>query len=446
MMADVEAMFHQVRAQHCDSLCFLWWPGNDLSKEPDEYQMMVHLFGSVSSPTCANFALRKTVDDNSDQFSHDTITTVKRNFYVDDCLKSSKSEQAAIATAEELRALLSKGGFRLTKWLSNSRKVIESIPITKRSKLVKEIRFGELPTELALGVLWNVESDAFGFTISAKNKPCTRRGILSVVSSVYDPLGFAAPFILLAKHILQELCRLNIGWDDPIPEEFAKRWGTWLNDLPNLENLKIQRCFQSGDFGEVVSAELHHFFDASHRGYGAVSYLCLTNDKQDRSCSFVMGKSRLSPLKTVTIPRLELSAALQATKLDKSIKKEIDIPINESVFWTDSTCFLSYIASTDKRFHTFVANRVSSIREASFPSQWNYVDTKSNPADDASRGLQVEELLQNKRWLVVREGSEFQLRSKECWPEQSNSSDRVIEVTDPELKKNEDFRCKCNHS
>ena len=273
MMADVEAMFHQVRVRHsdCDSLRFLWWPANDLSKEPDEYQMMVHLFGSVSLPTCANFALRKTADDNSDQFSHDTITTVKRNFYVDDCLKSSKSEQAAIATAEELRLLLSKGGFRLTKWLSNSRKVIESIPMIERSKLVKEIRFGELPTERALGVLWNVESDVFGFAISAKNKPCTRRGILSVVSSVYDPLGFAAPFILLAKQILQELCRLNIGWDDPIPEEFAKRWGTWLSDLPKLESLKIQRCFQPVDFGEVVSAELHHFSDASQRGYGAVS-------------------------------------------------------------------------------------------------------------------------------------------------------------------------------
>ena len=347
--------------------------------------MMVHLFGSVSSPTCANFRLRKTADDNSDQSSHDTITTVKRNFYVDDCLKSSKGEF--------LHALLSKGGFWLTKWLSISRKVIESIPITKRSKLVKEIRFGELPTERALGVLWNVESDAFGFIILAKNKPCTRQGILSVVLSVYDPLGFAAPFILLAKQILQELCRLNIGWDDPIPEEFAKWWGTWLSDLPKLEYLKIQHCFQPVDFGEIVSAELHNFSHAFQRGYGAVLYLCLTNDKQDRSCSFVMGKSRLSPLKTVTIPRLELPAAVLATKLDKSIKKEIDILINQSVFWTDSTCVVSYIASTDKRFHTFVANRVSSIRKASFPSQWNYVDTKSNPADDASRGLQVEELM-----------------------------------------------------
>lgn len=158
MMADVEAMFHQVRVPvpDCDSLQFLWWPDNDLSNEPAEYQMMVHLFGSVSSPTCANFALRQTEDDNSEQFDPETVNTVKRNFYVDDCLKSSENEQAAITTAEQLRLLLSKGGFRLTKWLSNSRRVIESIPESERFKLVKEIRFGELPTERELGVLWNV--------------------------------------------------------------------------------------------------------------------------------------------------------------------------------------------------------------------------------------------------------------------------------------------------
>ena len=438
MMADVEAMFHQVRVRlpDCDSLRFLWWPDNDLSKEPIEYQMLVHLFGSVSSPTCVNFALRQTADDNSEQFDPETVNTVKRNFYVDDCLKSSENEKAAITTAEQLRLLLSKGGFRLTKWLSNSRKVIETIPQSERSKLVKEIRFGELPAERALGVLWNIELDTFGFAIMVKDKPFTRRGILSVVSSVYDPLGFAAPFILLAKEILQSLCRTSMGWDSPIPEEYSKRWEAWLKELPKLENLKIKRCFKPPDFGEVVSAELHHFSDASQRGYGVVSYLLLTNAKEIKHCSFVMGKSRLAPLKTITIPRLELSAAVLATKLDKSIKREIDIPINDSVFWTDSTCVPSYIASQDKRFHTFVANRVSSIHEASSPLQWNYVDTKSNPADDASRGLQVEELLKNKRWL---QGPEFLWQSRENWPEQPSVGSKSIKENDPEVKKAKAF-------
>lgn len=131
----------------------------------------------------------------------------------------------------------------------------------------------DLPTERALGLLWNIEADTFGYSISLKDKPLTRQGILSVVSSVYDPLGFAAPFILLAKEILQDLCRMNIGWDDPIPDIYVKRWEAWLKDIPKLEGPKVKHCFKLPGFSEVTSSELHHFSHASQRGYGAISYL-----------------------------------------------------------------------------------------------------------------------------------------------------------------------------
>jgi hypothetical protein len=360
------------------------------------------------------------------------INTVKRDFYVDNCLKSTENEQVAINTAEQLQ-LLSKGGFRLTKWLSNSRKVIKSVPELERSKSFKEvIHFADLPTERALSVLWNVEADTFGYSISLKDKPLTRRGILSVVSSVYDPLGFAAPFILLAKEILQDLCRMNIGWDDPIPDIYVKHWEAWLKDLPKLEGLKVKRCFKPPGFSEVASSELHHFSDASQHGYGAISYLRMIDAKEEVHCAFVMGKSRLAPLKSVTIPQLELSAAVLATKLDKTIRKEIDIPINDSFFWMDSTCVLSYILNEDKRFHTFVADCVSTIHDASSPSQWNYVDTKSNPADDASRGLEIEDLLKNKCWL---DGQEFLWKTKDCWPKLEMDDVSKVKEDDPEVKK-----------
>ena len=121
-MADVKSMFHQVRdsPDDCDALQFLWWPNNDLNSEPEEYQMMVHLFGATSSPSCANFALQRTADDNQQEFSKEAVDSVKGNFYVDDCLKSVPSETKAIGFVNELRTLLLKGGFRLTKWISNS--------------------------------------------------------------------------------------------------------------------------------------------------------------------------------------------------------------------------------------------------------------------------------------------------------------------------------------
>ena len=180
-------------------------------------------------------------------------------------------------------------------------------------------------------------NDEFVFKISVKEKPATRRGILSIVSSVYDALGFAAPFILLAKLIMQDLCRKNLGWDDDISEDDLSGWRSWLEELPKLENLAVKRCFRPCDFDEISSSELHHFSDAPQKGYGEVSYLKIVDTRDKVHCSFVMGKSRLAPLKAVTIPRMELSAAVVATRLDQITRSKLETKIDRSYFWTDST-------------------------------------------------------------------------------------------------------------
>ena len=173
LMADVESMFHQVHVspRDYDALRFLWWSNNDLNSEPEEYQIMVHLFGATSSPSCANFGLQRTAEDNQQEFSKDAVDSVKNNFYVDDCLTSVPSENKAIVLVDELRQLLSKGGFRLNKWISNSRNVIKSIPMSERAGSVKDLLLDQLPIKRALGVRWNVESDTFGFKISMKDRP-----------------------------------------------------------------------------------------------------------------------------------------------------------------------------------------------------------------------------------------------------------------------------------
>ena len=161
-----------------------------------------------------------------------------------------------------------------------------------------------------------------------------------------------------------------------------------------------------------------------------LSYL-IVNQKGDVHCSFLIGKSRLAPLKAVTIPRMELSAAVVATRLDKMMRQELNLAIDESTFWTDSTCVLRYIENESRRFQTFVANRVSKIHDASKPSQWRYVSTNLNPADDTSRGLTTTEILENERWLM---GPAFLRKSIEHWPSQDLSNSEIQE-NDPELKK-----------
>jgi hypothetical protein len=133
---------------------------------------------------------------------------------------SSLLQTKLLHLAADLRYILQRGGFRLTKWVSNSPKVVGSIPEPERAGSVKDVCPGQPTLERALGVQWNVGLDQFGFKIKMKGKLSTRRGVLSLVSSVYDPLGFAALFVLVAKMLMQELCRKNLSWNDPIQGEY----------------------------------------------------------------------------------------------------------------------------------------------------------------------------------------------------------------------------------
>ncbi|KAJ8033471.1 hypothetical protein HOLleu_23720 [Holothuria leucospilota] len=167
IMADIRAMFHQVKVSPGDQdvLRFLWWPSNDMSKQPDVYRMGVHLFGGTWSPSCCNYALQRTADDNQEDYHSETIRTVKRNFYVDDCLKSVGNVQDAERLYTELTELLSRGGFVLAKWLSNSPSLMNRIPDEHKCKSAKGVDFSyeALPVERALGICWHVEEDCFSY-------------------------------------------------------------------------------------------------------------------------------------------------------------------------------------------------------------------------------------------------------------------------------------------
>ena len=170
--------------------------------------------------------------------------------------------------------LLKRGGFRLTKWLSNKRKVIESVPLLDRAASIRDLDFDHTLMERALGY---VTLDTFSFKMATKDKPATRRGILSMISLIYDLLSFVAPFYLSAKILLQTLCKKQLGWDDLIPGEDLICWKSWLEELPRLEQFSNDRCFTPPNFGAIISCQLHHFSDASQVAYGAVSYLRLVN-------------------------------------------------------------------------------------------------------------------------------------------------------------------------
>ncbi|KAK0139489.1 hypothetical protein N1851_023681 [Merluccius polli] len=285
IMGDIQSMFHQVKVveEDRDFLRFLWWPNGDLTKQVAEFRMTVHLFGAVSSPSCASFALRKTAEDNQSDFPAAVAQTVKENFYVDDCLKSMGSEEEASTMVKDLMSLCQRGGFTLTKWIGNNRTMLQTLPEEHRAKELSELNLDrdKLPVERALGLQWCVETDAFNFRMEIQQKTCTRRGMLSVSSSVYDPLGFLAPVVLPAKIMMQELCRRKVGWDETIPQDILHQWTRWMEDLDALSEFKVERCVKPKGFGHPTHAQLHHFSDASEAGYGAVTYLRIQNNRND---------------------------------------------------------------------------------------------------------------------------------------------------------------------
>ena len=255
-----------------------------------------------------------------------------------------------------------------------------------------------------------MEDNAFGYDITILMRPATKRGILSTLSSVYDPLGFVSPFILRAKLIFQEACCLSLGSDEAVPDGLSEQWTRWLQDLPKIADFTVLRCLKARN---AVTYQLFHFADASAKAYEAVSYLRITTGDGSVHTRLLVAKAKLAPVKSTTIPRLELAAAVEAVKLDAMLKEELEIPLLQSVFWTDSTIVLWYLANEDRRFQTFVANRVTQILESSSSSQWNHVGTEDNPADDCSRGLTAGELCKSKRWLA---GPDFLSGHKKFWP------------------------------
>ena len=181
----------------------------NLSNEIEEYQMNVHIFGAVSSPSCANFGLNQAADDSEMDIGTETCNVVRKNFYVDDCLGSEETEDEAVDRISGIKNVCSRAGFRLMKFVCNRERVTSTIPQDERREESSCFELGNNYSyacpERVLGVDWVVESDTFGFRIALKDKPLTCRGILATVSSIYDPLGMAAPFLFVGKKILQDL-------------------------------------------------------------------------------------------------------------------------------------------------------------------------------------------------------------------------------------------------
>ena len=424
--ADIAKMYRQVSLNQCDRDLhrFVW--RKDPTEEIKDYRMTTVTFGVASSAYHAQRVLTKLADDEAVSYPL-ASPIVKRDFYMDDCLSGAPDLKSAIKTQYELRDMLHEGGFELRKWSANVVSLLNALPqelcevkmevdLDLESCMIKTLGMYLHPIQdvflYKIKALENLKSDA-KIPLHENTLMITKRQFLSDASRLFDPLGLLAPVLITPKILFQNLWLRGLTWDEFLPEDILKTWLEWRIDLTSLEDLRLPRCLVPRDVSITVH-ELHGFCDSSEVAYAAAVYMRTITSTGDVNVRLIAAKTKVAPLKKVTLPRLELCGALLLARLITRIQGAF-IPLSLNIYaWTDSTVALCWIRGNPNRWKTFVGNRVSEIQDIISPSNWYYCPTKENPADCASRGINPCELITHPLWY---EGPSWLKTSPENWPD-----------------------------
>ncbi len=299
----------------------------------------------------------------------------------------------------QLCELLSQAGMTLQKWRSNSGELRRLIPEPLlESQDLDVVTPHSVPK--TLGIHWKVDTDTLHVSTPVSTNSegiITKRVIASDTAKVFDVLGLFAPAIIPTRILLQGLWKLSLSWDDPVPPDVEMRWENWLEHLPTITNYSIPRRLSLNDH-PVVFRALHGFADTSSVAYGVAIYLRQVHEGGDTTIALLTAKSRVLPLKPLTIPRAELVAAHLLARLMLRVSELLQIPLPHLFAWSDSEIVLHWLTKTPTSLDRFIANRISAIQSKLPASHWRHVGSKDNPADLASRGMLAKDLVDCELW------------------------------------------------
>lgn len=390
--ADIEKHFRQILCHEKDQTYqkILWRSSPDQLLR--EYTLTTVAYGTKAAPFLAMMTLKQLANDERHNFP-EAAAILETSFYMDDLLCSTDSIQSAIKLKKDLTKLLKSGGFNLRKWSSNEAQLLHDEGST--SNIPEAYCFRNQETTKTLGLRWNPNEDNFTFQLTintTSTNTVTKRTLLSEISKIFDPLGWLSPVTTKLKLIFQAVWKEEQRWDDNVPEHVNKEWEKVKTQLTEINNLKIPRWLE---IKQIEDIELHGFCDASISAYSCIIY----NKTKQGSVIIVAAKSRLVPAKkTITLPRLELCAALLLSTLMKSIIDCLSSHNLTLVCWSDSTAVLGWLQGDQNRWNVFVCNRVQKIKEIIPPYCWHYVKSADNPADCASRGILPSQLKSHPLW------------------------------------------------
>ncbi|XP_062702274.1 uncharacterized protein LOC115258215 [Aedes albopictus] len=435
LTGDIREMFHQVRIHDEDQQCqrFLW---RNEKGETLIYVMQVMTFGACCSPSCAQYVKNSNAERYAAKFPK-AVEVIQKKHYVDDMLTSLESEEEAVRIAKEVKFIHQKGGFEIRNWISNSPTVLRAL--NEKGMDEKDLDLSpEIGTEKVLGMWWCTATDTFTYKVGWKRydsallkgqRHPTKREVLRVLMSIFDPLGLITHFLMFLKMLLQEVWRSGVQWDEEITEDAFAKWQQWLEVLPQVEQVQVPRCYTLLSHNSEGEAELHTFADASECGMSAVAFLRFVRNGSIE-CRIVAAKTRVAPLKFVSIPRLELQAAVVGSRLACTIEDSLSIAICRKYYWTDSRDALCWLNSDHRRYTQYVAFRVSEILETTEANEWRWVPSKMNVADDGTKWSSKPDLTPDSRWF---KGPEFLWQSETYWPKQPMKNSSTAEELRPSL-------------
>lgn len=382
LAADITKMYRQVKVaeEHRKLQRILWrWS----KEEPIRaFNLNTVTYGMSSSSFIAIRCLQETAHQFKTHYPRASQVILK-DFYVDDLLTGTNLVEELKKLKKEITNILLNAKFELNKWKSNT------IEISDLDNSQATVKLGE--TTKILGLWWNTSEDTFHYRVKLENKEekITKRNILSRIAEIYDPLGWIGPIVVRAKIILQRLWQTNKGWDENITGETYTMWKQLSTQIKLLENIIIPRRVLDDN---PTKTELHGFCDASENAYAACIYLRSVNSEEKYTVKLLCAKSRIAPIKMVSLPRLELCGAILLVHLTQEASQALTIQLQNIYYWSDSMIALSWISNEANKWHTFVANRVAEINRITNGAPWYHVKSEDNPADPLSRGISLEKM------------------------------------------------------
>ncbi|UYV79073.1 hypothetical protein LAZ67_17001003, partial [Cordylochernes scorpioides] len=392
-------------------LRFLWW-----EKESDRELIAYRHKRLVFGLNCSPFVLNAVIEYHLQSIRGPLVQWAKilaQSFFMDNCITSLETKQEVQEFQKAAIEIMDRAKMDLREWEYSLEENPEKGTCTK-----------------ILGVVWNKMEDSLKCELPdnlSLQPKLTKRLVLSMVQRIFDPLGFCAPVFLPPKLLLQRSWGLKLGWDTSLPESMAQEFRTWLDQIKFIELIKIPRYMWNN---LIFPTEVHIFCDASQIGYGAVAYL-RSETGRENTLTLIWSKVRLAPMKSITIPRLELMAMVLGARLANAIQAALKRKC-ETTLWSDSTTALSWIKK-EIEWRVFVRNRVREIQATTNLNDWKFVPSQLNPADLLSRGCPPSQFVQSRWW----EGPEWLKKPKEFWPNSEFSiNPKEIKVEENIMKTN----------